>query len=52
MGEASYAEFAPRTAWSLFNGFTEFQKSRSRRPQLEDGLRLSALFRQIYAPVS
>jgi hypothetical protein len=40
-----HEEFAPRTAWSLFNAFTEVQKTRSARAQVEDGLRLSHLFR-------
>jgi hypothetical protein len=40
-------ESAPRTAWSLFNAFTEVQKTRSARAQVEDGLRLSRLFREV-----
>jgi hypothetical protein len=39
-------EFAPRTAWSLFNAFTEVQKGSPPRAQMEDSLRLSALFRR------
>lgn len=42
----AHEEFAPRTAWSLYNAFTETQKSRSPRVQVENGLRLSALFRE------
>ena len=38
--------FAPRTAWSLFNAFTEVQKSNAPRAQMEGSLRLSALFRR------
>jgi len=40
-----HEEFAPRTAWSLFNAFTEVQKSASPRAQMEGSLRLSSLFR-------
>jgi hypothetical protein len=40
-------EFVPRTAWSLFNAFTEVQKTRSARARVEDGLRLSKLFREV-----
>lgn len=50
--QPAHEEFAPRTAWSLYNAFTEVQKSRSPRAQLEDGLKLSALFREIAAPIS
>lgn len=42
-----HEEFAPRTAWSLFNAFTEVQKSASPRAQMEDSLRLSSLFRKV-----
>lgn len=45
----AHEEFVPRTAWSLFNALSEVQKSRSPRVQLENGLRLSALFRDISA---
>jgi hypothetical protein len=38
--------FAPRTAWSLFNTFTEVQRSASPRAQMEESLRLSSLFRR------
>lgn len=40
-----HEEFAPRTAWSLYNAFTEVQKSRSPRAQMEDTLRLTQVFR-------
>lgn len=42
----TYSEFEPRTAWSLYNAFTEVQKSRSPRAQIEDTLRLSRVFRE------
>lgn len=38
-------EFHPRTAWSLFNAFSEVAKARSPRAQVADSLRLSSLFR-------
>jgi hypothetical protein len=41
-----YLEFQPRTAWSLYNAFTEVQKSRSPRVQMDSGLRLSRVFRR------
>lgn len=41
-----HEEFAPRTAWSLFNAFTEIQKSPCPRAQMEESLRLSSLFRR------
>lgn len=44
-----HGEFAPRTAWSLFNAFTEVGKSRSPRFQMESGLRLSSTFRSVLA---
>ena len=44
--EPKHEEFVPRTAWSLFNAFTEVQKAASPRAQMEGGLRLSALFRR------
>jgi len=44
--EPRHEEFAPRTAWSLFNAFTEVQKSASPRFQMEGSLRLSSLFRR------
>ncbi len=40
-----FSEFDPRTAWSLYNAFTEVQKSRSPRVQVEGSLRLTELFR-------
>ncbi len=42
-----YPEFIPRTAWSLFNAFTEVQKSRSPRAQMENTLRLTTTFREV-----
>jgi hypothetical protein len=44
--EPRHEEFAPRTAWSLFNAFTEVQKSAPPRAQMEGTLRLSSLFRK------
>jgi len=44
--EPRHQEFRPRTAWSLFNAFTEVQKGSGPRAQMEGSLRLSALFRQ------
>ena len=44
--EPPHPEFAPRTAWSLFNAFTEVQKANAPRAQLEGSLRLSAMFRR------
>jgi hypothetical protein len=41
-----HEEFKPRTAWSLFNAFTEVQKSASARLQMEGSLRLSSLIRR------
>ena len=41
-----HEEFEPRTAWSLFNAFTEVQKGASPRAQMEGTLRLSSLFRR------
>jgi hypothetical protein len=41
-----YPEFAPRTAWSLLNAFTEVTKSRSPRAQIEGTLRLTRMFRE------
>ena len=41
-----HEEFRPRTAWSLFNAFTEVQKGSGPRAQMEESLRLSALLRQ------
>ena len=44
--EPRHEEFTPRTAWSLFNAFTEVQKGSGPRAQMEGSLRLSALFRR------
>ena len=44
--EPKHEEFAPRTAWSLFNAFTEVQKGAPPRAQMEGSLRLSTLFRR------
>lgn len=44
--EPRHEEFALRTAWSLFNAFTEVQKGAPPRAQMERSLRLSALFRR------
>jgi hypothetical protein len=41
-----YPEFQDRTAWSLFNAFTEVLKSRSPRAQIADTLRLTGVFRR------
>lgn len=35
----------PRTAWSLFNAFTDTQKGANPRAQMDSSLRLSSLFR-------
>ena len=43
--EPQHQEFLPRTAWSLFNAFTEVQKAAGPRAQIEGSLRLSSLFR-------
>lgn len=45
LGEPKRPEFEPRTAWSLFNAFTEVPKG-APRAQMEGSLRLSALFRR------
>jgi hypothetical protein len=37
--------FEARNAWSLYNAFTEVQKSRSPRAQIEGNLRLTEVFR-------
>lgn len=44
--EPLHEEFKPRTAWSLFNAFTETQKGSTPRSQMEGSLRLSSLFRR------
>jgi hypothetical protein len=41
-----HEEFRSRTAWSLFNAFTEIQKGLSPRAQMEGTLRLTSLFRR------
>lgn len=41
-----HEEFVSRTAWSLFNAFTDVQKSASPRLQMEGSLRLTSLFRR------
>ena len=41
-----HEEFTLRTAWSLFNAFTEVQKGTAPRAQMEGSLRLSSLFRR------
>ena len=43
--EPRHEEFAPRTAWSLFNAFTEVQKHSGPRARMEGSLLLSSLFR-------
>jgi hypothetical protein len=40
------SDFAPSTAWSLFNAFTEVHKGAPPRAQMEGSLRLSSLFRR------
>lgn len=44
-----YGAFEPRTAWSLYNAFTEVQKARSPRAQMDDTLRLTGVFREVLA---
>jgi hypothetical protein len=44
--EPRHEEFAPRTAWSLFNAFTEIQKNAGPRAQMEGTLRFTQLFRR------
>lgn len=44
--EPAHEEFSPRTAWSLFNAFTEVAKTSPPRAQMEGSLRLSSLFRR------
>jgi hypothetical protein len=48
--EPKHEEFEPRTAWSLFNAFTEVAKGTSPRAQMEGSLRLSAIFRRELQP--
>ncbi len=42
-----HEEFVPRSAWSLFNAFTEIGKARSPRQQMEETLRLTGVFRTV-----
>jgi uncharacterized protein DUF932 len=44
--EPKHQEFEPRTAWSLFNAFTEVLKDGPPRQQMEGSLRLTTLFRR------
>jgi hypothetical protein len=44
--EPRHGEFTLRTAWSLFNAFTEVQKGSPARAQMEGSLKLSSLFRR------
>jgi hypothetical protein len=44
--EPAHEEFRPRTAWSLFNAFSEVQKGWGPRAQMEESLKLSQLFRR------
>lgn len=41
-----HSEFSSRTAWSLFNAFTEVLRGCSPRAQMDGSLRLSSLFRR------
>lgn len=45
-----HEEFAPRTAWSLYNAFSEVQRSRSPRAQMDGTLRLTQIFRETLTP--
>lgn len=42
-----HEEFQLRTAWSLYNAFTEVQKARSPRIQMESGLLLIQVVRDL-----
>ena len=44
--EPRHEQFTLRTAWSLFDAFTEAGKSTSPRAQMEGSLRLASLFRR------
>lgn len=44
--EPRHEEFTPRTAWSLFNAFTEIAKGAPPRAQMGGSLKLSSLFRR------
>jgi hypothetical protein len=48
--EPKHGEFEPRTAWSLFNAFTEVLKAGPPRQQMEGSLRLTSLFRRELSP--
>lgn len=48
--EPKHEAFAPRTAWSLFNAFTEVAKLRSPELQMRSTLSLNALFNREFAP--
>jgi len=47
--EPKHQEFEPRTAWSLFNAFTEVLKAGPPRQQMEGSLRLTSLFRREFS---
>jgi hypothetical protein len=47
-----YPPFEPRTAWSLYNAFSEVEKSRSPRLQMQNTLALSRLFREELATIN
>lgn len=47
--EPRHEEFKPRTAWSLFNGFTEVAKSRTPGLQMRSTLQLNGLFNREFA---
>jgi hypothetical protein len=47
--EPNHPEFESRTAWSLYNAFTEIAKSRSPRAQIEGTLRVTDIFRRVPA---
>ena len=48
--DPKHEEFEPRTAWSLFNAFTEVLKAGPPRQQMEGSLRLTSLFRKELFP--
>jgi len=45
----SHVEFEPRTAWSLFNAFTEIAKGASPATQMSGTLGLTGLFNREFA---
>jgi len=47
--EPRHQEFGPRTAWSLFNAFTEVLKGGPPRQQMEGSLKLTTLFRREFS---